>query len=325
MREDLLCGEIPADFAGQRVDKGLAALLTGHSRAAIQQWLKAGRVMVDSAKPRQRDRLRGGERYQIRVPEPEPAEWPAQEMALDVVFEDNELLVINKPAGLVVHPGAGNPDGTLLNGALYRDDSLRRLPRAGIVHRLDKDTSGLLVLARTETARQSLIKQLKTRAMHRRYAAVVTGIPVAGGVIDAPIGRHRRDRLRMAVTDRGKPAVTRYRVRDKYRAHALVEATLESGRTHQIRVHMVWKGFPLVGDPLYGGHPCLPPTPTRRLTETLRAFRRQALHAERLALIHPATGKEVAWESPMPADMAELVTALREDWEVAGRRRGASR
>ena len=301
--EETLAGEIPPELAGQRVDRALASLLEGHSRSAVQQWISEGRITLDGAVPRRRDRLRGGERWEVRVPETEPAEWPAQEMPLAIVYEDDHLLVIDKPAGLVVHPGAGNPDGTLLNAVLCHDDSLRRLPRAGIVHRLDKETTGLLVLARTERARQSLIGQLASRAMHRRYCAVVTGVPVAGGTIDAPIGRHPRDRLRMAVTGRGKPAITRFRVREKYRAHALVEAVLESGRTHQIRVHLAWKGYPLAGDPLYGGHLRLPPHPAPELAATLRDFRRQALHAERLALVHPATG----------AEMETLVKAPRAD------------
>ena len=237
----------------------------------------------------------------------------AQAIGLDIVFEDTELLVIDKPAGLVVHPGAGNRDGTLLNALLHHDPQLAQLPRAGIVHRLDKDTSGLLVVARTLPAQTALVAMLAARAIHRRYAAIVNGVPVAGSTVDAPLDRHPTDRLRRAVRDGGRPAVTRYRVREKFRAHALLQCELETGRTHQIRVHMAHAGWPLVGDPLYGRGLRLPRGATPRLADALRGFQRQALHAEHLAFAHPLTGAALAFDAAPPRDFTGLLDALRED------------
>ncbi len=305
--------EIQPALAGVRIDKALAELLPGHSRAAIQQWLKGGLVLVDGEPVKQRFPLAGGETVEISIPQPQPADWPAQDMDFDVLHRDDDLLVINKPAGLVVHPGAGQADRTLLNGLLHVDQTLRALPRAGIVHRLDKDTSGLLVVARNETARRRLIAQLEDRSMKRRYLAVVHGVMVAGERIEQPIGRHRRDRLRMCVTPSGKPAVTHVRVERKFRAHCLIRAELETGRTHQIRVHLGWRGFPLVGDKLYAGRARLPPKSNAELTATLGRFPRQALHAARLSLRHPADGESREWHQPAPADLQGLIDELEKD------------
>ncbi len=305
--------EISADMEGMRVDRAVAELLPEYSRATIQSWLKLGNILQQHKPMKPSDRLRGGECLQIEIPHSEPAEWEPQNIDLDLVYEDDQLLVLNKPAGLVVHPGAGNPDQTLLNGLLYRDPELRFLPRAGIVHRLDKDTSGLMVVARSEQARRSLIAQLKDHLVQRRYYAVVSGVPVSGETIDQPIGRHRIDRLRMAVTDRGKNAVTHIRIKQKYRCHSLVEATLETGRTHQIRVHLAWRAFPLVGDPLYGGRVKLPPAAAEKLVSCLRGFKRQALHAWELSLTHPESGEVMSWQQKIPDDMTALIDLLSAD------------
>jgi 23S rRNA pseudouridine1911/1915/1917 synthase len=234
-----------------------------------------------------------------------------------VVHEDAALLVLAKPAGLVVHPGAGNPRATLQNALLAHDPALAMLPRAGIVHRLDKDTSGLLVVARTPEAHARLTKALARHEVEREYEAVTIGVMTAGGTVDAPIDRHPVDRLRMAVRGSGREAVTHYRVVERFRAHTHVRVRLETGRTHQIRVHLTHAGFPLVGDPLYGKRLVIPKGATPRLIETLRGFRRQALHAARLAFVHPASGERVEFATPIPADFAELLAALREDVRAA--------
>ena len=307
-----------ASSEGMRVDKALAELLPGYSRSAIQQWLKQSRVRHAGKSLKPSDRLRGNEQLDIAVPAVQPAEWLAQAMDIEVLYRDDDLLVLNKPAGLVVHPGAGNPDGTLLNGLLYLDDGLRCLPRAGIVHRLDKDTSGLMVVARSEYARQRLVEQLKEHSVKRRYMAVVNGIPITGETIDQPIGRHHHDRLRMAVRDCGKPAVTHTRILEKFRVHSLLQADLETGRTHQIRVHLAWRGYALVGDPLYGGRVKLPPAAGADVIEILRNFHRQALHARQLCLAHPRSGNALNWECDAPHDMQMLIDALRKDAEIHG-------
>lgn len=312
--------EIPADFAEFRLDKALAELLPAHSRSTLQTWLKAGLVYVDRQPAKQRLRLIGGERVTISPPPTSTSTStstttavPAQPFPLDIIAQDEDLLVLNKPAGLVVHPGAGNPDHTLLNGLLHFDPALRALPRAGIIHRLDKDTSGLLVIARTETARLHLTAQLTTRTMKRHYAAIAHGVMIAGERIAAPIARHRHDRVKMAVSNTGKPAVTHIRVTRKFRAHCLLHAELESGRTHQIRVHLSWRGFPLVGDKLYGRRANIPAQCSPELQTALQNFPRQALHATRLSLTHPKDGKPREWQQPPPQDFADLLAALETD------------
>ncbi len=306
---------IPLELAGQRLDQALAEMFPDYSRSRLSQWIKAGAVTVDGAGAVPRQRVHGGEQVAIRAElQPEVAMRP-QAMDLDIRHEDADILVLAKPAGLVVHPGAGNPDGTLLNALLHHDPALAGLPRAGIVHRLDKDTSGLMVVARSLPAHTQLVAMLSRHEVERQYEAVVKGALVAGDTVDAPLGRHARDRLRQAVRDvaGGKRAVTHYRLRERYRAHSLVQCNLETGRTHQIRVHMAHAGHALVGDPLYGGHLKLPRGAGERLTASLRGFHRQALHAERLAFAHPVSGAAMAFEAARPADMQELVEALRED------------
>lgn len=304
-------GEVPADAAGNRLDQVLAAMFPDFSRTRLRVWIEAGLVEVDGQIWRPRDRVRGGEQVVVRAVVEPVVEVAPEPIPLDVVFEDEDLLVIDKPPGLVVHPGAGNASGTLQNALLHYDEELAVLPRGGIVHRLDKDTGGLMVVARSVRAHTALVKAIAERSVTRRYAAVCRGQIVSGGTVDAPIARHRIDRVRMAVVEGGKPAVTHYRVEERFAAHTLIEATLESGRTHQIRVHMAHIGHPLLGDPLYGGRPVLPPHPSDGLRIAMHGFRRQALHATRLAFAHPVTGESLQFESPLPRDLMAMLTLLR--------------
>ncbi|MFQ5937370.1 MAG: 23S rRNA pseudouridine(1911/1915/1917) synthase RluD [Acidiferrobacterales bacterium] len=308
-----LAAYIPIEHAGKRFDQALAAVFPDFSRSRLQQWIRDGYVRLNSRLPKSSDRVEGGEAVEIAVPEMPQQLWEAQSIPLDVVYEDDDLLVINKPAGMVAHPGRGNRDRTLLNALLHCAPQLEVVTRAGIVHRLDKETSGLLVVAKTEPTRLKLVRQLQKRRVKRGYLVLVNGVMIAGGEIEAPIGRHPRHRTRMAVNVRGKPAISHYRVKAKYRAHTLVQVHLESGRTHQIRVHMAHIGYPVVGDPVYGGRLRIPPAAGGRLTDALRSFRRQALHAARLALIHPVTGEHMEWTAPVPEDMQRLIAALEED------------
>ena len=312
-QEKKLSASIPPELAGQRLDQALAALFADITRSRLQQWIEDGRVLLNGRVPRKRDKVKEGDAVEILAPPPAQGSWKAQAIPLEIVHEDGDILVINKPPGLVVHPGAGNPEGTLLNALLNHAPALAVLPRAGIVHRLDKDTSGLMVVAKTERARQHLIEQLQEHSVEREYLTIVNGVMVAGGTIDAPIGRHRTQRTRMAVSERGKPAVSHYRVMKKYRAHTLVQVKLESGRTHQIRVHMAHLHYPVVGDPVYGGRLKIPADAGERLKNELRCFKRQALHALKLSLTHPGTGKRVQWATSVPEDMSKLMEALAQD------------
>ena len=312
-QESRLSASIPAELTGQRLDQALPALFKDITRSRLQQWIEDGRVTLNGRAPRKRDKVKEGDAVEIIVPPPVDSGWKAQALPLVFVHEDSELLVINKPPGLVVHPGAGNPEGTLLNALIAHAPKLASLPRAGIVHRLDKDTSGLLVVAKTESARQNLIGQLQEHSVEREYLAIVNGVMVAGGTVEAPIGRHRTQRTRMAVSSRGKPAVSHYRVMKKYRAHTLVQVNLESGRTHQIRVHLAHLHYPVVGDPVYGGRLKIPAGASENLKDVLRGFKRQALHALKLSLVHPETGKRVQWATSVPEDMSKLMEALAMD------------
>lgn len=302
---------IPERYRGQRLDKALADLLPDFSRSRLQGWLREGLVRVDGEVLAPRTAVRGGERVVARL-EAEPAEpaVEAEPIDLDVVYEDADLLVVNKPPGLVVHPGAGNREGTLQNALLYHDPALASLPRAGIVHRLDKDTGGLLVVARTSRAHKHLVAALAAREVEREYEAVVYGVLTAGGTVDAPIGRHPVDRKRMDVREGGREAITHYRVIRRFRAHTHVSLKLESGRTHQIRVHMRHIRHPLVGDPVYGRRLAIPAGAGEELATALHDFRRQALHARRLALVHPATGERMEWDAPPPPDFRALLRLL---------------
>ena len=309
---------VPDEAAGRRFDAVLAELFPEYSRSRLAAWIKSGDVLLDGQAARPRDPVRGGETVSLAAVAEVQTEAEPEDIPLEVLYEDEHLFVLDKPAGLVVHPGAGNPAGTLVNALLHRDPGLAALPRAGIVHRLDKDTSGVMVVARTLQAHTGLVEQLAARQVHRQYLAVVVGSLVAGGTANAPIDRHPRDRLRMAVREDGKEAVTHYRLRERFRAHTALECRLETGRTHQIRVHMQHLRHPIVGDPLYGGPLKLPRGASDELVGRLRGFGRQALHAEVLEFEHPVSGEPVRVEAPLPADMVQLLRVLREDtraWE----------
>lgn len=304
---------IPEDLAGQRLDQALAKLFPEYSRSRLKGWLLDGAIVVDGDSPRPRDPVHGGETVTLQA-EPEVSVTAEPEaIALDVVHEDESLIVVNKPAGLVVHPGAGNSRGTLMNGLLHHAPELEALPRAGIVHRLDKDTSGLLLIARTLIAHTSLVRQLADRDISRFYLAVCNGVLTGGGTIDAALGRHRVDRKRMCVRDDGKPAVTHYTVLERYAAHTYINVQLDTGRTHQIRAHFAHRRHALVGDPVYGGRLALPKGAGDQLIMTLRRFRRQALHATKLEFTHPETGESLRFEAAPPDDFANLLAVLRED------------
>jgi 23S rRNA pseudouridine1911/1915/1917 synthase len=304
---------IPGALRGRRLDQALAELVPDYSRSRLQQWIRGGQVTLDSRVPKSRDIVQGGEVVQIDAELPAESACRPQAIPLSLVYEDADVLVINKPPGLVVHPAAGNPDGTLQNALLHHDPGLAALPRAGIVHRLDKDTSGLMMVARSLTAHKRLVAALQAREIRREYLAVVQGVLTAGGEVEAPIGRHPVDRKRMAVVAGGKAARTHYRVVERFRAHTLVRLQLDTGRTHQIRVHMAHIRCPVVGDPVYGGRLRQPRGAGEALRSVLQNFRRQALHAERLAFRHPGSGEPVSWEAPVPPDMQALIEALRAD------------
>ena len=313
-----MSAEIPIELAGSRLDQALASLFPDYSRARLQRWIKDGHVTVDGKKLRPRDVVHGGEQVDLIVELVEETNWVPQPLPLNIVYEDEAVIVINKPAGLVVHPGAGNQHSTLSNALLYHAPELESVPRAGIVHRIDKDTTGLLVVARTLVAQKSLVDQLQARAFDRHYQALAMGVMTAGGTVDAPIGRHPINRTRQAVvtiegSSKGKEAITHYRVAERFRAHTLLDVKLETGRTHQIRVHMAHINYPLVGDPVYGGRLRIPPGATPELDKALHSFKRQALHAASLGFEHPLTGEEVRWEAPLPEDMQQLLTACRND------------
>ncbi|MDE0310538.1 MAG: 23S rRNA pseudouridine(1911/1915/1917) synthase RluD [Acidiferrobacterales bacterium] len=303
---------VPDQYRGYRLDKALALLLPDYSRTTIQSWLDAGRILLDEDTPSRRKIVSGGERLRVEIPQPERHDWLAEDIPLDIVFEDDHLLVIDKAPGMVVHPGAGNQCGTLLNALISHADSLSALPRAGIVHRLDKNTSGLLVVAKTETARLALVKQFKNRLAKRQYLAIVDGRLISGGTIDAPIGRHPRNRKKMTA-GLGKDAISHYRIVSRYRMHTLLRVSLDTGRTHQIRVHFQHMGHPLVGDPEYGTRTKIPAAADETLVATLKGFRRQALHAETLSVNHPASNEQLKWHAGVPEDMRVLLVALKRD------------
>jgi 23S rRNA pseudouridine1911/1915/1917 synthase len=305
--------DLSLDLAGLRLDQALARVLPQYSRARLQGWIEAGAVQVDGRLLRGRDKVVGGEKVLIEARVEADEHVTAEAMPLDIVFKDRALIVINKPPGMVVHPGAGNAGHTLQNALLAFDPQLALVPRAGIVHRLDKDTSGLLVVARTPEVHTALVTALAEREIERHYVALCSGVMTGGGTVDEPIGRHRSQRTKMAVRSDGRPSVTHYRLMQRFRAHTLLHVQLESGRTHQIRVHLAHIGYPVVGDPVYGGRRRLSAGASPALITELESFKRQALHAARLKLTHPVTGKEVEWEAPLPADMAHLVAVLEAD------------
>jgi 23S rRNA pseudouridine1911/1915/1917 synthase len=305
--------DLPASAAGLRLDQALAAALPQYSRARLQRWILAGAVRANGQPVRARDRVQGGERLIVEAEFAADTAVAAEALPLAVVHEDAALLVLDKPAGLVVHPGAGNREHTLQNALLAHDPQLARVPRAGIVHRLDKQTSGLLVVARTPEVHTLMVAALAARAVGREYLALSVGAPTGGGRIDQPIGRHRAVRTRMAVRTDGRQAVTHYRIEERFRAHTLLRVQLETGRTHQIRVHLAHVGLPIVGDPVYGGRQRLLAGSAAALSAALQGFRRQALHAQRLHLQHPLSARPMSFEAPVPADLAALLSLLRAD------------
>ncbi|MCC2614751.1 23S rRNA pseudouridine(1911/1915/1917) synthase RluD [Aestuariibacter halophilus] len=314
-----LQGIVPDHLFGKRLDQALAEMFPDYSRSRLKEWILAGNVEIaGNVCDKPREKLLGGEPIAIHATLDVQVSHKAQDIDLDIVYEDDDILVINKPADLVVHPGAGNSDGTVLNALLKHAPGVANVPRAGIVHRLDKDTTGLMVIAKTVPAQTHLVEDLQAREISREYEAVVCGTMVAGGIVDAPIGRHATKRTSMAVRETGKPAVTHYRVKEKFRAHTHLRLKLETGRTHQIRVHMAHLRHPLVGDPLYGGRPRLPKAAGDDMVQVLRGFGRQALHAAQLSLHHPVSGEWMSWQAPLPADMQSLLTILRADTKEHG-------
>lgn len=302
---------VPAEASGERVDRVLAQLFPQYSRSRLQQWLDSGHITLDGLAVDRKTKIKGGEDVRV-CPQPVHSEnWTAQALALDLVYEDSSIIVVNKPAGLVVHPAVGNRDGTLVNALLHHAPELDGLPRAGIVHRLDKDTTGLLVVARTLEAHRSLVEQLQARRVTREYDALVTGEVVSGGTVEAPMGRHPVDRVKMTVLVGGKAAITHYRVLERYAGATLLRVRLETGRTHQIRVHMAHIAHPVVGDQVYGGNRLLRGLP-EEAKATVFALKRQALHATRLEIAHPESGKTLRWQVPRPADFETVLAVLRQ-------------
>ncbi|MDH3305178.1 MAG: 23S rRNA pseudouridine(1911/1915/1917) synthase RluD [Gammaproteobacteria bacterium] len=308
---------IPVELAGLRLDQALARMFPEYSRSRLKEWLLAGSITLDGERKRPRDAVSGGEIVSLQPQADAGVRSEPEPITLDVVFEDEDLLVVNKPAGLVVHPGAGNPAGTLMNGLLHHAAALQQLPRAGIIHRIDKQTSGLLLVAKSLQAHTVLVRRLAAREISRHYLAVCNGVLTGGGTINEPIARHPVERKRMSVRQDGKPAVTHYTVIERFRAFTYVSVRLETGRTHQIRVHFAHRRHPLVGDPVYGGRLALPAGASEELIQMLRRFKRQALHAARLAFVHPVSGEPLEFEVAPPADFRALLDVMRWDAKKA--------
>ncbi|MBE2898308.1 23S rRNA pseudouridine(1911/1915/1917) synthase RluD [Pasteurellaceae bacterium 20609_3] len=309
--------ELDPQQLGLRLDQVLAEKLPDYSRSRIKTWIEQDLVSVNGVvvnKPR--EKMMGDERIVVRVQVEDENRFVPQNISLDIVYEDDDLIVINKPAGLVVHPGAGNPDGTVLNALLYHYPPIAQVPRAGIIHRLDKDTTGLMVVAKTIPAQTRLVSALQKRKITREYEAIAFGIMTKGGTVDEPMARHATKRTQMAVHPMGKPAVTHYRIMARFRNYTRLRLRLETGRTHQIRVHMAHIAHPLLGDPVYGGRPRPPKNASEDFLAVLRNFKRQALHAVMLRLEHPITGEAMEWFAPLPEDFVQLVEALKADYEL---------
>jgi len=301
---------IPDRLKGQRIDSALSYMLPDYSRSKISTWVKTGKALINDNKFKPKDKAEGGEIVSIVIEKEVSNNWIAQDIPLDIVYQDEDVIVVNKPVGLVTHPGAGNTTGTLANAILHHFPENANLNRAGIVHRLDKNTSGLMVVARSEIAQKRLVEQLQTHSVSREYSAIVYGHMISGGTVDMPIGRDGRDRLKQTVVESGKHAITHYRVIDRFAHHTHIKAILETGRTHQIRVHMSYIGHPLVADPMYGGKLRFPKKADEELKDALKGFNRQALHAKKLTFIHPTTNEEVSFKAPLPEDMQDLLQVL---------------
>lgn len=308
-----LQAQIGDDLIGQRLDQVVAQLFPEYSRSRLQGWIKDGSLTVDGEVRRTRDKMLGGETVRVEAELELIDQHQAEDIPLEIVYEDDDILVINKPAGLVVHPAVGHRSGTLLNALLNHYPAIAQVPRAGIVHRLDMDTTGLMVVAKTIPAQTDLVNQLQDRSMGREYEAITHKVMTGGGMVDEALGRSTRNRQKMAVSPMGKEAVTHYRLLKKFRSHTHIRLKLETGRTHQIRVHMSYIGYPLVGDQLYGGRFRLPKGASEPLQQTLKTFKRQALHAKKLELWHPITGEQMSWEVGLPEDLQQLLSVLEED------------
>ncbi|MEZ5555102.1 23S rRNA pseudouridine(1911/1915/1917) synthase RluD [Haliea sp.] len=311
--------EVEAALDGERLDQAAARLFPEYSRSRLQTWIKRGELLADGKVCRPRDKVRAGTALTVDAALEDEVSWQPERIALDILYEDESILVLNKPAGLVVHPAAGHADGTLVNALIGHAPTMAQLPRGGIVHRLDMETSGVMVAAKTLSAHHHLVAQLQARTVKRQYCAVCIGAMTGGGTIDEPIGRHPRQRKKMAVVSGGKPAVTHYRIARRFAHHTRITVNLETGRTHQIRVHMAHRHYPLVGDPAYGGRPRIPRGASERLITALRGFPRQALHAESLGLLHPVSGEAMQFECPLPEDMRVLLAVLEEEDGVQAR------
>jgi len=303
---------IPDRLIGQRIDAAIAKMLPDYSRSKITAWVRSGGALINDKTFKPKEKVLGGEIVSLTIKQEKTNDWQAEDISLDIVFEDDDIIVVNKPVGLVTHPGAGNWTGTLANALLHLDPNLANLDRAGIVHRLDKNTSGLMVVARSELAQKNLVEQLQTHSVSREYSAIVYGHMISGGTVDEPIGRDPKDRIKQAVVEDGKDAVTHYRVIDRFAHHTHVKAILETGRTHQIRVHMSYIDHPLIADPMYGGKIRFPKKADEQLKDVLKGFKRQALHAKKLTLTHPISGEEMSWKAPLPQDLQDLLKALQE-------------
>ena len=303
---------IPERMIGERIDAAISEMLPDYSRSKITVWIKAGDALINEKTFKPKDRVTGNEVVYLSLNQKQSNDWVAEKIPLNIVYEDEDIIVINKQFGLVTHPGVGNWTGTLANALLYYDSSLSKLDRAGIVHRLDKNTSGLMVVAKNEKSQKYLVEQLQAHSIDREYSAIVYGHMIAGGTIDEPIGRDSKDRVKQSVSANGKEAVTHYRAIDRFKSHTHVKAILETGRTHQIRVHLSHAGYPLIGDPMYGGRVRFPKKANEVLKETLLNLKRQALHSKKLTLSHPISGKLMSWKAPLPKDMQSLLDVLKE-------------
>ena len=315
MPQITLSAEVQPEQMGQRLDQTLAELFPEYSRSRLKTWIEADLVKLnDHIANIPREKVLGGEKIEITVEVEDETRFEPENIPLNIVYEDDDIIVINKPKDLVVHPGAGNPNGTVLNALLYHYPPIAEVPRAGIVHRLDKDTTGLMVVAKTIPAQTKLVRDLQKRKITREYEAVASGIMTKGGTVDQPMARHATKRTLMAVHPMGKPAVTHYRIMENYHNYTRLRLRLETGRTHQIRVHMAHIAHPLLGDQTYGGRPRPPKNASEDFMEVLRNFKRQALHAVMLRLAHPITGEMMEWYAPLPDDFVELLNALKADY-----------
>ena len=317
MSETPIIKQLTEDLAGKRLDVVLAELFPEYSRSRLKIWIEQGQVLLNGEKVKPKTKISGDEELQLTVQSIESEkECLAEDIPLDIIYQDEDVIIVNKPADFVVHPAAGHYTGTLQNALLFHDESLAAIPRAGIVHRIDKDTTGLLVVARNLTSHKYLVNQIQKHEVTREYQTVVFGVMTGGGMVDQPIGRHPRDRIKMAVRENGREAVTHYRLLERFRAHSHLKVQLETGRTHQIRVHMRYLRHPIVGDPVYAGRHRLPAAASAELIDCLQNFKRQALHAWRLSFVHPSSGEEVSYEAPIPDDMQQLIDLLRVDLQT---------